>query len=627
MDPIGMKDDIAAFYFSCLVRAMDAVHATGFVNRDFKPENILITSDGRLVQTDFEFTLHRLFQLDDLMLILLARLAPKFSLDFQQLRVSCSDLKIPISGNVIRSTHLRLRLDSDFSNIDVEISNLCKSEEPLLAPDASLAFSPDIIKSEIKLTSPKSTFFKIVQKVGSKQYFSPEIIREDKVSFASDFWALGCAIHDLYEGSCLFSVDQVAGIPTFNAQDFQNDLFSEHAMTVFRQLLHRDPSRRVPSFELQDLFRSAWLDRFSDLDLQAMEPPYKPTSTLYDFNESSSLLADHVSFEFNNRFRVREVHSEKVSAQRLRSHPPRETSNEDVCLSKMRSTSTQHKGPRITMETVKNNLLSSIKTRSVVRDKDHFSRDSNALLTSSQGQRERTTRRLSLSMKTRTSRFAELSRTDAKKTLQLKSEQQVSLAGARPISGLLSKLITPILENKTSSNEEREKSVTDDAIRGEEPREGDGAEDPSSADNREDSNEDDPRNRKFETEASRFKKQMIRPRYKKKKKLHAEETAKDAGPDRRRRAKKLKFRQLHEKHKKKWRNMMCRGVWEERILRTEPRIEYVSSFSNESLNNTMINLGRQGYEKHNSILRNSMSMFNKDFEKKKQKLFKSLFEK
>ncbi|KAI7793310.1 myotonin-protein kinase isoform X1 [Triplophysa rosa] len=54
----GIPEDMAQFYLAEMVTAIDSVHRLGYVHRDVKPDNILLTADGHVRLGDFGSCLH-----------------------------------------------------------------------------------------------------------------------------------------------------------------------------------------------------------------------------------------------------------------------------------------------------------------------------------------------------------------------------------------------------------------------------------------------------------------------------------------------------------------------------------------------------------------------------------------
>lgn len=50
---VGVGEDIAHFYFTQLINAVDYLHTKGIAHRDLKPENLLLSGDGNLKIADF----------------------------------------------------------------------------------------------------------------------------------------------------------------------------------------------------------------------------------------------------------------------------------------------------------------------------------------------------------------------------------------------------------------------------------------------------------------------------------------------------------------------------------------------------------------------------------------------
>ena len=49
----ALSEDMARFYMAELVLAVEAVHALGYIHRDIKPDNVLLSRSGHICLTDF----------------------------------------------------------------------------------------------------------------------------------------------------------------------------------------------------------------------------------------------------------------------------------------------------------------------------------------------------------------------------------------------------------------------------------------------------------------------------------------------------------------------------------------------------------------------------------------------
>ena len=86
--------------------------------------------------------------------------------------------------------------------------------------------------------------------VGTAEYVSPEVLRDEEASEASDYWALGCILYQMLTGSPPFQGDsQYLTFEKIKALDFSRsealDEMSEAARSLVLGLLHPTPSERL----------------------------------------------------------------------------------------------------------------------------------------------------------------------------------------------------------------------------------------------------------------------------------------------------------------------------------------------------------------------------------------------
>jgi hypothetical protein len=151
---------------------------------------------------------------------------------------------------------------------------------------------------------------------GSKEYYSPEVIRNGNYSFSSDYWALGCTIYDLYEGVTLFWEDSADSlnntilekILNFNSNQFLSNSISQEAIIVFKQLLNFDSKRRIPDFNLKSLFKSPWLKEIDPNKIRKLPNPLIPKLKKSIFTKNT-LYYQKITYTQNPKFILNHFHN------------------------------------------------------------------------------------------------------------------------------------------------------------------------------------------------------------------------------------------------------------------------------------------------------------------------------
>lgn len=169
-----------------LVEGLEQLHSRGIVHGDLKPENVLRTARGDLLLADFG---------------------------------SARVLDLPGTSQIL--------LD--------EFRNLEAKYPPASAPTS--------------VEDPMDKFIRLGSLQGTVNYLAPELLDGAATSFASDMWALGALVHQLFTGDLLFEgPDDLAVIQAIE-NDHRNADWSLPApvRSFIDQLTTRDPSQRLGS--------------------------------------------------------------------------------------------------------------------------------------------------------------------------------------------------------------------------------------------------------------------------------------------------------------------------------------------------------------------------------------------
>ncbi|KAL8007313.1 putative mitogen-activated protein (MAP) kinase kinase kinase Ssk2/Ssk22 [Plasmopara halstedii] len=200
---------------------------------------------------------------------------------------------------------------------DIKPDNLLLSEQGhLKVTDFGTAKDQDGESSEV------------CQFCGTASYVSPEVLHDQPASRASDLWALGCLIFQMFTGRAPFVGENdyltFQVIINHSSDDFEfPQSVPDIAQDLIRNLLVQDPDKRIGAQPTKDgynqLKRHAFFDGVSWDVLGELTPPYKPPELLLpeptlDGSAENWTVAEYFSYDFS------ESASEEYSSKRSRSN-------------------------------------------------------------------------------------------------------------------------------------------------------------------------------------------------------------------------------------------------------------------------------------------------------------------
>ena len=371
-------------YFSQIIQAVGSLHRSGFIHRDLKPENILIDSKGDLLLTDCEFARHLQLETDDMFLLLVVFLgqyheyqmdiiwqkaagngirgkiieSSNFEVDF---RMPTAELWTTVKklftekGATIDLLNLQTIPEklisskaserSQFKLENYSIDSQFKSNSPNnRQPNAFKHFFPLQNRfSEFKNISPlkfnpiklknrngflaggNGKFFNkrmtlVTEKKGSCEYLAPECHSDSHFSMASDFWALGCCIFDLYTQTHLFQLEEslpshfpeaerkkrvIKKIYEFQSYKLNSSDFSKKGFQVIKQLLSQDLESRVPTYDCFDLFKEPWLEHVKMERVGFGPSPFLPDKVNVHETGNKDFYVDLIEYQNNPHFDIK----------------------------------------------------------------------------------------------------------------------------------------------------------------------------------------------------------------------------------------------------------------------------------------------------------------------------------
>ncbi|KAF3955255.1 hypothetical protein ACB098_01G281500 [Castanea mollissima] len=222
-------EQVARFYASEVLLALEYLHMMGVVYRDLKPENVLVREDGHIMLSDFDLSLRCYVNPT----LVQSSVDPSCRISSYCIQPSCIDpackLPVCVEPSCLQPSCFKPR----FFN-----SKITKARSERMTNADSL---PVLIAEP---TSARSMSF-----VGTHEYLAPEIIRGDGHGSAVDWWTFGIFLYELLHGRTPFkgngnreTLFNVVGQP-LKFQDGSSISFA--AKDLIRGLLVKDPQKRL----------------------------------------------------------------------------------------------------------------------------------------------------------------------------------------------------------------------------------------------------------------------------------------------------------------------------------------------------------------------------------------------
>lgn len=313
--------------FKKVVENLKLIHEKGFIYRDLKPDNVLISKKGEFLLTDFEFSIHLYLDYADLSLYFLAFIASFFEFDFSYIKSNYNNF---YDNSIIKGKYFEVNLDT-IKSVGLQYLSIFFTNNEHIYQSNKLNNN----SSETKFTASQSVnssvpkkqiIFKEAEIKGSIEYLSPEVFTKNLFSLSSDIWALGCFIYDLFFRKAMFKSSKIFLNSTHQKDYFKKKILNfspsliffdedyKDAQNLFNQILQKNPFTRLGSESLNDILSHKWLLDERLLSHKLFFPYIPINKNKYKQNEKSCFYINNVDYKFNSKFleKMKQFEKKKV---------------------------------------------------------------------------------------------------------------------------------------------------------------------------------------------------------------------------------------------------------------------------------------------------------------------------
>lgn len=346
-----LNEHVLRGYFRTIAEGVRDLQSRGFIYRDLKPDNILISGEGDLLLTDFEFSIHMHLDPNDIALFFLAWTAQRFEWDFRFIKKQLSGMSVNwFDGENLLSEHFKVNLITwqndtvsqllEFFNSEERVASL--EEQPVENASREMSFRRmQNVKSSCNDPlhaashrrgnsgtddpSMQKIVFKETHITGSLEYLSPEVLERNLYSVSSDVWALGCLVYDLFYRRALFLSERkwksseqkklfyIDFINEFDPHECKTGRMSPDAADLFQKLLVYNPYDRLGVRDFNEVLEHPWLKVF----YENPHVPYLPVNKhLISTEAPNAFFIYNIFYEFNHEYQDFHLQTELEQGRR-----------------------------------------------------------------------------------------------------------------------------------------------------------------------------------------------------------------------------------------------------------------------------------------------------------------------